>query len=157
MTISRSACVFLLLLGCATGQTEPQLKPRPSTSEAQAAGPGASAVASDSPVITVQGLCEKPAASSATPSDCKTVITRAQFEKVLGVIQPNMPKAAQKQFAARYVAALMLAEKAHEEGLDQGPTFDEQMYISRLQVLARLAGEEMQKEAGKVSESEIED
>lgn len=146
-----------MLAGCVIGQTAtPQLKPRPNSSEAQAS-PGASTVPPDSPVITVQGLCEKPAGSSATPSDCKTVITRAQFERVVSVIQPNMPKAAQKQFAGRYVAALMLAEKAHEAGLDQGPAFDEQMYLSRLQVLARLAGEQLQKDAAKVSDSEVED
>jgi PPIC-type PPIASE domain len=155
LTICRSGCVYLLLVACALGQTEvPQLKPRPSTTEGQTTG---SALAPDSPVITVQGLCERPPGSSATPSDCKKVITRAEFERVLSVVQPNMPKAAQKQFAGRYVAALMLAEKAHETGLDQGPAFDEQMYISRLQVLARLAGEQMQKDAAKVTDSEIED
>ena len=108
-------------------------------------------------MITVQGLCEKPGGTSATPSDCKTVITRAEFERIVNVVQPNMPAAAKRQFVNRYVTVLLLAAKARELGLDHGPDFDEQVYLSRLQILARLAGEQMQKDATKVSDSEIED
>ncbi len=68
-----------------------------------------------------------------------------------------MPPAAKKQFATRYVTVLQLAEKAHELGLDKGPDFDEQVYLARLQILSRLAGEHLQKEASQVSDSEIED
>lgn len=113
--------------------------------------------AADAPVVTIQGLCEKPAGSSATSSDCKTVITRAEFEKTVNAVQANMPAAARKQFVNRYVLVLVLAEKAHELGLDQGPQFDEVMYIARLQNLARLAGERIQKDAAQVSDSEIEE
>jgi hypothetical protein len=41
--------------------------------------------------------------------------------------------------------------------VDRGPDFDEQVHISRLQILARLAGERLQKEATIVSDAEIED
>jgi hypothetical protein len=156
LAISRIGLLCLLLVGTMFGQTTPsapQLKPRP----AESAMAGASNLASDTPVITVQGLCERPAGSSATPSDCKTVITRADFEKVVTAIQPNMPKASLKQFATRYVMALMVAEKAHEQGLDQSPEFQERMNLSRLQVLDVLASERMQRDAAKVSDSDVED
>jgi hypothetical protein len=161
LQIVRNGVVCLLLAGAALAQTNssaPTLKPRPTNpAPAQAAPESSSNVSPDAPVITVQGLCERPGGSSATPSDCKTVITRSEFEKVVNAVQPNMPPAAKKQFATRYVMVLMLAEKAHELGLDKGPEFDEQKQLARLQLLSRSAGEKMQREAGNVSDSEVED
>jgi hypothetical protein len=149
--------VCLLLAGAAIGQTTkpaPTLKPRPADPNELIVG---SNVAPDKPVITVQGLCEKPANSKATPADCSTVITRADFEKVVNAVQPNMPPAARKQFATRYVTVLLLAEKAHELGLDKSPEFDEQMSLARLQLLSREAGEKMQRDAANVPESSMSD
>jgi len=136
-----------------TAAPAPQLKARPAESGLSAT----SNLPPEAPVITVQGLCEKPAGSSATPADCKTVITRAEFEKLVTAIQPNMPKNQFKPFAGRYVMALIVAEKAHEQGLDQSPQFQELMAISRLQNLARLESEQLQRQAAQVSDSEIED
>jgi len=147
---------LLLLAGAALGQASaptPTLKSRPDPNELI---PN-STVAPDAPVITIHGFCEKPGNGSAMPADCNTVITRAEFEKVIAAVQPNMPPAARKQFASRYVTVLMLAEKAHELGLDKGPEFDEQMYLARLQLLSRQAAEKMQKDAANVSESDISD
>jgi PPIC-type PPIASE domain len=152
-----SGFVCLLLATAANGQanSQPVLKPRPTNpvEELQPAQDN-SKVPPDAAVITINGVCDKSAAATA---DCKTVITREQFEKVINSIQPTMPKAQQKQFATRYVNVVLLADKAHELGLDKGPAFDEQMYLARLQILARLGGEQMQKEASKVSDQEIAD
>ena len=156
MASSRIGLVCLLLVGTFVGQntaTAPELKARP----AENGTLGPSNVAADTPVITVQGLCERPGAGSATPADCKTVITRADFEKLINTIQPNMPRASLKQFATRYVMALMVAEKAQEQGLEQSAEFKERMYLSRLQVLDVLASEQMQRESAKASDTEIED
>jgi len=153
-----TALVCLLLIGAAFGQTTapPPLKTRPNPPAAETASTE-SAVPADAPVITIQGLCERPGGGTATPSDCKTVVTRAEFEKIVNAVQPNMPQAAKKQFASRYVTVLMLAEKAHELGLDHGPAFDEELYLSRLQILSKLAAEQLQKEATKVSDTEVAD
>jgi len=149
------ACV--LCAGIALGQanSEPVVKPRVNTPvQDLPAAPADQKVSPDAPVITVHGVCDK--SSSAAPADCKMVITRAEFEKAVKALQPNMTKPQQKQFATRYVAALVLAQRAHEQGLDRGPEFDEQLQLQRLQLLARLAGENMQKEAANVSDAEIE-
>ena len=149
--------VCLMLATTALGQTTkpaPTLKPR--SSESNELIPGSN-VAPDAPVITIQGLCERPPNSNATPVDCSTVITRADFEKLVNAVQPNMPAANRKPFATRYVTILVLAEKAHEMGLDKTPEFDEQMYIARLQLLARQAGEKMQRDAANVPDSQISD
>lgn len=156
-SILNGVVCLLLLSVAAFGQAQtpaPTLQARPSDPDELVPN---TAVAPDTPVITVQGLCEKPPNSSATPADCSTVITRAEFEKIIDAIQPNMTPAAKKQFASRYVMALILAEKAHEEGLDKGPQFDEQMYLARLQMLSREAAEKMQKDAANVPESSISD
>ena len=150
--------VCLLLLACAalsqTASPAPALKSRQSYPDELIPN---TAVSPDTPVITVQGLCERPPNSSATPADCNTVITRAEFEKVVNAVQPNMPPAQKKQFANQYVMALLLAEKAHEMGLDQGPEFNERLQLARLQLLDREAAQQMQKEAQNVSESAIND
>jgi hypothetical protein len=137
-----------------TAKPAPTLKPRPSESNELIPG---SNVAPDAPVITIQGLCERPPNSNATPVDCSTVITRADFEKLVNAVQPNMPAASRKPFATRYVTILLLSEKAHEMGLDKTPEFEEQMYIARLQLLARQAGEKMQRDAANVPDSQISD
>jgi hypothetical protein len=149
-------CALLLASTVALAQTitPPAMKSRTDPNELM---PN-TAVAPDAPVITIKGLCERPANSTATPSDCSTVITRAEFEKILSALQqPNMTPPQKRALAVRYVRALMFAEKAHELGLDQGPEFDEQMYLARLQLLDREAGMKMQKDASNVSESEIAD
>lgn len=146
--------VCLLCAGMAYSQanSQPELKPRGNAVQ-DLENQQDNSVPPDAPVVTINGACDKTGADAA---DCKTIITRAQFEKLIRAVQPNMPKPQQRAFAARYVNVLLLADKAHQLGLDKGPEFDEQMYIMRLQVAARLAGEEMQKDAGKISDSDIE-
>ena len=149
--------VCLMLVTAAISQTNkpaPTLKPRPSESNELVPG---SNLPPDAPVITIQGLCERPPNSNAAPVDCSTVVTRDDFEKLVNAVQPNMPAANRKPFATRYVTILLLAEKAREMGLDKSPEFDEQMYIARLQLLARQAGEKMQRDAASVPDSEISD
>src|SRR5581483_4552551 len=93
-----SGLVCVLLAGVATGQsnTQPVVKPRVSTPVQELPGPAADTkVAPEAPVITIQGFCDK----SKAAADCKTVITRAEFEKIVNALQPNMPKQQQKALA----------------------------------------------------------
>jgi PPIC-type PPIASE domain len=131
----------------------PQKPAAPATADAKLAD--ASSVSLDTPVITIDGLCD-PADKNAL-SGCKTIITRAQFEAILNVIGPNMPAAARRQLAARYAGALVMAGKAHEMGLDQGPKYEELMKLQKLQVSANLVTQAVQQKASEVSDKEIED
>ncbi len=150
--------VACLTLACeALGQTNSSA-PKPEQPPAAQATPSendAPSVAPDAAVITIDGLCEKPANSSATPADCKTVVTRADFEKLINAVQPNLPQAARKPIAQRYAMMLYLAEKAHEAGLDQGPDFEEKASIARMQLLAQLGSAREREEAAKVTDGEI--
>jgi PPIC-type PPIASE domain len=117
----------------------------------------AAKVPPDAPVVTINGLCETPPADKTADPNCKTVITRAEFEKILDTVQPNMPPRVRRQFATRYAMALVMAEKAHEMGLDQGPKFEDRMKLSRLQVLSQAFNQAVQERAGQVSDKDIED
>jgi hypothetical protein len=108
----------------------------------------------DAPVITILGSCDNPTADK---SDCKTIITRAEFELLVNAIAPTMPAAAKKQFAGRYATALIMARKAHEMGADQGAKFDEMMKLARMQVAAQQLSQAMQAKAADVPDKDVED
>ncbi len=117
----------------------------------------ASKVAPDAPVITINGSCDNAPADKTADPNCKTVITRAEFEKTLDAIQPNMPPRARRQFAVRYSSALVMAQKAHEMALDQGPKFEERMKLARIQILAQGLSQAVQEKAGQISDKDLED
>ena len=85
--------------------------------------PDTSNVAPGGAVITISGLCDNPPTDKVAASNCKTVITRAEFEKVIGAVQPNMKVRAQREFATHYATALVMAKKAEQMGLDEGSKF----------------------------------
>ena len=159
MKTFQTVLACLVLAGVVLAQSNssgPSLTARPaSPAPAVAAAGQTSIVAPDAAVITVQGLCDKPVASSAATTDCKTVITRAEFEKAMNAIQPNMPDAGKRQLAVGYVTALFFAQKAHEAGLDRGPEFDEKLYLTRLQLLATLGRGQVHKDAANVTDAEV--
>jgi len=132
-----------------------------SSGTAPAAGPAskeaeASTVAPDAPVITINGSCDNPPADK-TDTNCKTVISRAEFEKTLDAVQPNMPARVRRQFAMRYSTALVMAQKAHEMGLDQGPKFEDRMKLMRIQVLSQSLSQAVQEKAGQISDKDLDD
>lgn len=111
----------------------------------------------DAPVLTINGLCDNPPADKAAASDCKTVVTRDEFEKLVAAIQPMMPPRARRQFATRYADALVRAQKARQMGLDQGPQYELHMKLMRIQVLAQALNQAMQEKASQISDKDIED
>jgi hypothetical protein len=117
---------------------------------------GASTIALDKPLITIRGLCGGLSADTAT-SDCKTVMTRAQFEEVINALEPNMPRHARREFALHYAEALVMARKAVEIGLDKGADYEEQMKLARIQVLSQDLKRVLQAKASQISDEDIED
>jgi hypothetical protein len=152
---------FLLLTITAWGQTEkpatrpaaPKLAPpshvAPKTLEA-------GSVSRDAAVITIPGLCDKPPVDKSKAAGCKTVVTRAEFEQLVDTVAPNMAPAARKQLATQYGMALVMVHKAHQMGLDQGPRFQELMRVARIGVLTKEFNQNLQEEAGHVSDKDVE-
>jgi hypothetical protein len=155
--------VCLLLAGLAWAQGTPPAPAAGSPPASTVAGPPTDTtpaadakpeVPADAAVITILGSCDTPTADK---SDCKTVITRAEFEQVLNAIAPAMPAAARRQFAGRYATALVMARKAHEMGADQGVKFDEMMKLARMQVAAQQLTQAIQAKAADIPDKDVED
>jgi hypothetical protein len=133
------------------------------------------------PVIIIHGLCENgakvgkstngvrsdpatsgptatgtPTLSSATQnSECKTVITRAQFELLTDSLNPQMASLAKRQIAEAYPRILLFAATARELGLDHDPHFQEMLRFASERLLSEVLTRSMQQKAGEVSEAEL--
>jgi len=114
-------------------------------------------VAPDTPVLTINGLCENSPAGKPEAFSCKTVITQAQFEKVIDAVQPNMPVRVRREFALRYANALVMTKRAEQMGLDHGANYEEQMKLARIQVLSKELNKAIQENISHISDKEIED
>jgi hypothetical protein len=135
----------------AAGETAPANKPAATESRTAVDVPPAT------PVITINGLCENPHASKSAATDCKTVITRAQFEKLIDAVQPTMAASVRRQFATNYARALVMSEKAERLGLDKDPAFQEHMRLARIQVLSGELNKVIQEKAKQISDKDVED
>jgi hypothetical protein len=113
-------------------------------------------VGPDGAVITISGLCDNPSTDQRTAFDCKTVITRAEFERVIGAVQPDMKVRAQREFATRYATALVMAKKAEQMGLCKGANFEEQMKVARIQILSKELKKAIEREVSQISDTDVE-
>jgi hypothetical protein len=124
----------------------------------------------DAAVITVIGVCPAPAqtaasketakpsttAKTATASaDCKTVITKAEFEKLAGGIAPNMTPQVKRQLANILPRLIAMSSQAKKEGLDKSPRYEETLKFAKMQILSNELQRNIQDEAAKVSPEEI--
>ncbi len=111
--------VCLLLASLAYGQTAqpttPSATPPTAAAPAEQSTPAATdkapevKVAPDDPVITLKGFCTDVTKQG---DACKTVVTRAQLEKVAEALQPGMPPALRRQLATRYAQVLRMSTAA---------------------------------------------
>jgi PPIC-type PPIASE domain len=119
---------------------------------AQSATPELPAVGPDDPVITLQGFC----AGAAQPrAACKTVITRAQFEKLAEALDPGMSVALRLKVANAYARNLRMSAAAEKRGLDKTPAFDQEMRFARMQLLAQDLVRVLQAEANDISDADL--
>jgi len=135
-----------------------------------AASPDTSAsVPATAAVITVNGVCPaqpkpgaaKDAAAKAAPAkasvaDCKTMITKAQFEKLAGAIAPNTTPQQKKQLASVLPRLIAMSNEAKKQGLDKTPQFDETVKFVKMQVLTNQLQRRIQEEAAKIPDADIE-
>jgi len=128
----------------------------------------AASVLPDSPVITIEGMCDHSVADLGTKesggsaagsahSTCKTIVTKAQFEKLVEALNPQMPAIARRQLAESYPRLLLFANRAHELGLDQDSSFAEAMRFSSIQLLTQRLNRHFEEQAGRISDSDVEE
>ena len=138
------------------------------------------AVPPNTPVLTIKGVCPpapktaaaKPAADktattaakSSTDSaaktstaDCKTVITKAEFEKIASALAPNMTPQLKHQLASVLPRVMAMSQAAEKKGLDKEPQFKERMRFAKMQILTQELQQKIQEDASKVPQQEIAD
>ncbi|HVM91921.1 MAG TPA: peptidylprolyl isomerase [Terriglobales bacterium] len=156
----RQLVVCLLLAAFVSAQTAPPASPAPSGAP-NAATPGkapetpaAPTVNPDDPVITIKGYCSD---ASLTGDACKTVITKAQFEKIADTLQPGMSPAMRRQLATAYARMLAMSSAAEKRDLDKTPHFQEASQFARMQILSQELGKALQTDSSNVSDQDIQD
>jgi hypothetical protein len=156
-------CVFLGTL--AWGQAAPGAPP-----PAQAAPVDTSAsVPADAPVITVEGVCPpspkaatakattgKESAAKTPAADCKTVITKAEFEKLAEALAPNVTPQLKRQLAGLLPKLIALSDEAKKEGLDKTPQYSESLKFVKMQVLSNELQRKIQKQAADIPDADVE-
>lgn len=152
--------VCLLLAGLAFGQTAPPATPPAAGAKAEQSATAAPdkapeiKVGPDDTVITLKGFC---ADGTQQGDACKTLISRAQFEKLAEALQPGMAPAIRRQLATAYTRMLRMSTAAEKRGLDKQPKFDEMMQFARMQILSQVLSSALQEDSGKVTDGDIED
>ncbi len=140
--------LYLLLTSFAYGQTAP-ITPTPAAVES----PEIKA-APDDPVITLNDFCTDPPPPG---QPCKTVITRAQFEKLTEALQPGMSLSLRLNVANAYARNLRMSAAAEKRGLDKTPAFAEAMRYARMQLLAQDLTRALQAEANNITDADLDD
>jgi hypothetical protein len=150
----RPLALFLLLSACCvSAQTAPNALALPNGTTVPA-NTSANQVGPDDPVIILNEFCPD---SPKAGTDCKTVITRAQFEKLTNAFDPQMQLSARLKMAYAYAKNLKMAAMAEQRGLDQTPAFAEEMRYARMQLLAQDLNRMLEQEAHQITDTELMD
>ncbi len=160
----RSQClvcfVCLMLAGLAYGQAAPPAPPPAAGAKAEPIAPAAPdntpevKVGPDDPVITVNDFC---ADATQQGTACKTVITRAQFEKLTEALQPGMSLSLRLNVANSYALFLRKSAAAEKRGLDKTTAFEEEMRFARMQLLSHDLDHALQADANNITDADLED
>ena len=110
------------------------------------------------PVITVQSDCPKSGSKAAakTETQCKTVITRAEFEELVNAVNPRMIKSERKQLAQNYARMLALSNEASNRGIDKRPEVQALLRYVRASALSSALYKQVLRTANAHSEEDVE-
>jgi hypothetical protein len=167
-------CVLLGTL--AWGKAQPGMTPaQPSPAQAPSAAAKepepepAAEVPENAVVLTIKGVCpaapktaaasragaSKTAAAAKKPTDCKTEITRAQFEKIASGLSANVTPQLKRQLESALPRFMAMSEAAKAKGLDKSPRFLETLKIAKMQILTTELQRTVQEEADKLPPEKI--
>jgi len=174
----RMSWVLCVLIGTlAWGQAAPSAPaPQPSQTPAGPAPKAPTAdtsasVPADAAVLTITGVCApKPAAAKGTTAkpatgkattgsnaaDCKTIITKAEFEKLASAIAPNPTPQQKKQLASVLPRVIAMSNEAKKRGMDKSEQYNEMVKFAKMQILMQQLTRKTQEEAANISDADIE-
>ncbi len=146
----------LLLASLAYGQAAPATPPSAGAAAASSVAAPEKApektLAPDETVLTVKGVCND---TSKQGDDCKTTVTRAQFDQLADSLQPNMPPPMRRQLANQYSVLLLMSAAAERRGLDKGLAFEEKLRLARMGLLSQELRRALQEDAAKLSDTDL--
>src|SRR5581483_10572894 len=149
------AIVCTLLLGSiAFAQAIPPMNP-PQMSKPAVPAPAAADIPPNAPVITIAGFCPNAPAAEKKSPQCKTVVTKAEFEKLIDTLNPKMPPQARQSVATDYAKMLVFADDAKRRGLEDTPRFKELVKFITMQVAAQELVRNLQEQT-KPSQADVE-
>jgi hypothetical protein len=170
----RKSWLLCVLLGAmAWGQAPPGTAPGPAQAPNGAAP--APEVAEDAVVLTIVGVCPASsttegaktvgagktttpgakAAAAKKPADCKTEITRKEFEKIASGLAPTITPQLKRQLATALPKFMAMSEAAKAKGLDKTPQYAETLKVVKMQILTQQLQRSVQEEAEKVPAEEV--
>jgi hypothetical protein len=136
----------------------------PAAARPQAADASAS-LAPDAAVLTIKGVCSSQpnprpapgakATAKPAPAECQTIVTKAEFERILASV-PNPSPQIKRQVANALPRLIALSEAAKKKGLDKTPQFREMVRIQTMQILSNELTRSVQAEAAKIPPEYIE-
>jgi hypothetical protein len=165
----------VLLGGLSWGQAVPGTPVPAQPMQAPAAPPDMSAsVPADAAVITVNGVCPatpkaatpkatattsatapKAPAAKTSSADCKTIITKTEFEKLANGVSPNITPQLKKQLANVLPRLIAMSTEAKKKGLDKSPRYEETVKFAKMQILTNELQRSIQEEGAKVPPEQI--
>jgi len=108
--------------------------------------------------VTLDGVCDRAQKAAAT-SGCKTVITRAQMDSLIDMLEPDAPSTANRQFSINYARLLAASDLAEQRHLDSNPEVAKelqvQLKLARMEVLADSLLREIRMKTEAIPEPEI--
>ena len=160
MHMSWLVCVLLGTLAWGqAGQSAPPPQPAQGpVANQQAPADTSASVPDDAAVLTITGVCvsQSKAPAATASADCKTVITKAEFEKLASALAPNATAQQKKQLASVLPRLMAMSNQAKELGMDQTEQYSETMEFAKMQVLSNQLQRKMQEEAAAISDADIE-
>ena len=126
-------------------------------------------------VLTIKGVCPattaatsktaaagKTAATTASPAakkptDCKTELTRAQFEKIASGLSANVTPQLKRQLEQALPRFMAMSEAAKKKGLDKSARYQETLKVAKMQILTTELQRTVQEEADKIAPEKVEE
>ena len=150
-----SLFTFILLLAVASAQTSPAAAPKTTAQKTKASTTGAAATTGSKPAITLERVCTTTTATKAFDKTCKTVVTEAEMDRLIGALNPEMSPAVRQNLGKSMAEWIAYSAKARELGLDKTKDFAEVVRFARTQLLAQALARDVQKKAEVVSPAEL--
>lgn len=103
-------------------------------------------------MVTLDGLCDSPAAGGA----CKTEITKKQIDEIAAAVAPDSPPAAKQRLAVVLAQVLVMSHAAEKAGVAERPDVQAAMRFTRMNVLAQMYVRDLQNQSKEIPAAQIE-